>query len=100
MSHTKIVLLDVMDTLVTDPFREAMPRFFGMSLDELLQAKATEQKTGRPFDRSGLASAARSLARATATPVVASDFALYWAMLRELNLTAAHGHGSLLGSLR
>lgn len=37
---------------------------------------------------------------ATGTPVVASDFALYWAMLRELNLTAAHGHGSLLGSLR
>lgn len=36
---------------------------------------------------------------ATGTPVVASDFALYWAMLRELNLTATHGHGSLLGSL-
>lgn len=37
---------------------------------------------------------------ATGTPVVASDFALYWAMLRELNLTAAHGHGSLLAGLR
>ncbi len=37
---------------------------------------------------------------ATGIPVVASDIALYWAMLRELNLTAAHGHGSLLGSLR
>lgn len=36
----------------------------------------------------------------TGMPVVGSDFALYWAMLRELNLTATHGYGSLLGGLR
>jgi HAD superfamily hydrolase (TIGR01509 family) len=34
-----IVLWDVMDTLVRDPFREVMPAFFGMTLDELLLAK-------------------------------------------------------------
>ncbi len=37
--------------------------------------------------------------RQTGTPVVASDVALYWAMLRELGLTATHGYGSLLASL-
>ncbi|MEM7275233.1 MAG: hypothetical protein AAF547_19300 [Actinomycetota bacterium] len=36
----------------------------------------------------------------TQTPVVGSDVALYWAMLRELNLTAATGHGLLLAGLR
>ena len=35
----------------------------------------------------------------TNTPVVASDFALYWAMLAELGLRAAPGHGMLLGTL-
>lgn len=35
----------------------------------------------------------------TGTPVVGSDFALYWAMLRELGLTATPGYGSLLASL-
>ncbi len=35
----------------------------------------------------------------TGTPVVASDFALYWAMLRELGLPAAPGYGSLLATL-
>jgi maleate cis-trans isomerase len=35
----------------------------------------------------------------TGTPVVGSDVALYWAMLRELGLAATHGHGSLLASL-
>lgn len=34
-----VLLLDVMDTLVRDPFREEMPAFFGMSLDELLAVK-------------------------------------------------------------
>ncbi|MEL7370128.1 MAG: HAD-IA family hydrolase [Myxococcota bacterium] len=29
-----VLLLDVMSTLVTEPFLEAMPRFFGMTLDE------------------------------------------------------------------
>ncbi len=35
----------------------------------------------------------------TGTPVVASDVALYWAMLRDLGLAAAPGHGALLASL-
>lgn len=34
-----ILLLDVMDTLVSDPFYEAMPRHFGMPFRELLDAK-------------------------------------------------------------
>jgi HAD superfamily hydrolase (TIGR01509 family) len=34
-----VVLWDVMDTLVHDPFRDAMPAFFGLTLDELLLAK-------------------------------------------------------------
>eukprot|EP00878_Enallax_costatus_P017391 GHUV01018265.1.p2 GENE.GHUV01018265.1~~GHUV01018265.1.p2 ORF type:complete len:116 (+),score=15.57 GHUV01018265.1:214-561(+) len=34
-----IILLDVMDTIVTDPFFEHMPRFFNMSFKELLAAK-------------------------------------------------------------
>jgi FMN phosphatase YigB (HAD superfamily) len=64
-----IVLWDVMDTLVRDPFRDAMPAFFGMTLDELLLAKhptawgsfergqtsereflASFFRDGRPFD--------------------------------------------------
>ncbi|MEM7337095.1 MAG: hypothetical protein AAF467_00530 [Actinomycetota bacterium] len=35
----------------------------------------------------------------TGTPLVASDFALYWAMLRELELPAAPGYGHLLSTL-
>jgi maleate cis-trans isomerase len=35
----------------------------------------------------------------TGTPLVASDFALYWAMLDHLGLTAAPGHGALLATL-
>jgi FMN hydrolase / 5-amino-6-(5-phospho-D-ribitylamino)uracil phosphatase len=35
----KVVLWDVMDTLVVDPFRKAMPEFFGMSLSELIEQK-------------------------------------------------------------
>ena len=34
-----------------------------------------------------------------AKPLVASDFALYWAMLRHLGLPAAPGHGHLLATL-
>jgi phosphoglycolate phosphatase-like HAD superfamily hydrolase len=34
-----ILLLDVMDTLVSDPFYEAMPRHFGMPFRDLLDAK-------------------------------------------------------------
>ncbi|MEZ6073735.1 MAG: HAD family phosphatase [Pirellulales bacterium] len=34
-----ILLFDVMETLVTDPFRDVIPDFFGLSLDELLAAK-------------------------------------------------------------
>jgi hypothetical protein len=39
-----VLLLDVMDTLVTDPFFEHMPRFFNMTFKELLAAK---HPTGR-----------------------------------------------------
>jgi maleate cis-trans isomerase len=35
----------------------------------------------------------------TDTPLIASDFALYWAMLQELGLAAAPGHGHLLATL-
>ena len=35
----------------------------------------------------------------TGTPLVASDTALYWAMLSELGLSAVPGHGSLLAML-
>ena len=34
-----ILLWDVMSTLVTEPFFETMPRFFGMTLQELLEQK-------------------------------------------------------------
>jgi HAD superfamily hydrolase (TIGR01509 family) len=34
-----VLLWDAMDTLVRDPFRDAMPGFFGMTLAELLAAK-------------------------------------------------------------
>lgn len=36
----RVVLFDVMDTLVRDPFYEEMPAFFGCTLDELLAAKS------------------------------------------------------------
>lgn len=35
----------------------------------------------------------------TGKPLVASDFALYWAMLKHLGLPAAPGHGHLLSTL-
>lgn len=34
-----MLLLDVMDTLVQDPFYDLMPAFFGLSLDQLLAQK-------------------------------------------------------------
>ncbi len=34
-----VLLLDIMDTLVRDPFFEEVPRFFGMTLDELFAVK-------------------------------------------------------------
>ena len=39
MSKRPIILFDVMETLVTEPFFTTMPSFFGMSLDELLATK-------------------------------------------------------------
>ncbi len=36
---SSILLLDVMSTLVVEPFFELLPRFFNMSLNELLEAK-------------------------------------------------------------
>ena len=39
MTTVDVLLLDVMGTLVYDPFHEEMPSFFGMTLPELLEAK-------------------------------------------------------------
>jgi HAD superfamily hydrolase (TIGR01509 family) len=39
MIRRPILLFDVMETLVSEPFYSAMPRFFGMSFDEFRQAK-------------------------------------------------------------
>jgi HAD superfamily hydrolase (TIGR01509 family) len=36
---TTKLLLDVMETLVTEPYYRAMPRFFGLTLDQLQAAK-------------------------------------------------------------
>lgn len=68
-----VLLFDVMSTLVRDPFHEALPAFFGLSLAELIEAKhpttwvefelgAIDEATalsrmfrdGRPVDRAGL----------------------------------------------
>jgi FMN hydrolase / 5-amino-6-(5-phospho-D-ribitylamino)uracil phosphatase len=35
----KVILWDVMDTLVVDPFRHVMPDFFGMTLERMLREK-------------------------------------------------------------
>jgi HAD superfamily hydrolase (TIGR01509 family) len=35
----RIILWDLMDTLVSDPFFRHMPEFFGLTLDELIQQK-------------------------------------------------------------
>lgn len=35
----RILLLDLMDTVVREPFRETIPRFFGLSLEELIAQK-------------------------------------------------------------
>lgn len=34
-----VILLDIMDTIVSDPFFEHMPRFFNLTFKELLAAK-------------------------------------------------------------
>ncbi len=39
MTHPSVLLLDVMGTLVHDPFHEEMPAFFGMTLRELIEQK-------------------------------------------------------------
>jgi HAD superfamily hydrolase (TIGR01509 family) len=36
---TKVLLLDVMDTLVRDPFHEAIPGYFGLTLPQLFEQK-------------------------------------------------------------
>jgi HAD superfamily hydrolase (TIGR01509 family) len=75
---TRVILWDVMDTLVRDPFRDAMPGFFGMTLEQMLAAKhptawlsfergeTTEQaflerffRDGRAFDRAGFKACVR-----------------------------------------
>ncbi len=78
MAAPKVLLLDVMDTLVHDPFFEEVPRFFGMSLAELVpllregawvqfELDALDEATflsrffadGRPVDGAGLVAAVR-----------------------------------------
>lgn len=39
MAERRVILWDLMDTLVRDPFYTHVPRFFGMTFDELLAAK-------------------------------------------------------------
>ena len=39
MTRRPIILFDVMETLVTEPFFTAMPKYFGMGLDQLLAEK-------------------------------------------------------------
>ncbi|MGF1508975.1 MAG: HAD family hydrolase [Myxococcota bacterium] len=39
MNTPKVVLWDVMGTLVTEPFLEAMPKHFGMSFSDMVAAK-------------------------------------------------------------
>jgi epoxide hydrolase-like predicted phosphatase len=75
MGQIKAILLDVMETLVTEPFWHALPDFFGKSRDALLEelhptswiefeeGKITEEeylatffKDGRPVDAAGLRS--------------------------------------------
>lgn len=82
MSAPPILLLDVMGTLVHDPFYEEVPRFFGMSLDALVEAKhprtwvefergEIDEQTlarrffadARPFDLEGLKEAMKSAYR-------------------------------------
>lgn len=72
MSAARVVLFDVMDTLVRDPFREDMPGFFGLDLPGMIAAKHPEAwirfelgewpeelflerffADGRPFDHAG-----------------------------------------------
>jgi FMN phosphatase YigB (HAD superfamily) len=69
----RVILFDVMDTLVEEPFFERAPRFLGLTLGELMEAKhptvwaefecgeIDEQamlarffRDGRPFDGAGL----------------------------------------------
>jgi HAD superfamily hydrolase (TIGR01509 family) len=78
----KAILWDVMDTLVADPFRDAMPAFFGMTLAEMLEHKhptawasfergelsegeflASFFKDGRAFDTAGFRSCVRAAYR-------------------------------------
>ena len=73
-----VLLLDVMDTIVLDPFSQVTPAFFGMRMDELLAAKSPEVwpafergeideatlartyfRDGRSFDLDGLKAAMR-----------------------------------------
>lgn len=82
MQRPPILLFDVMDTLVHEPFHQEMPAYFGMSLPELLEAKhptawvefelgqlsepeflARFFRDGRAFDHAGLKRAVRAAYR-------------------------------------
>lgn len=55
MSPPRAILWDVMDTLVVDPFRDVMPAFFGLTLEQFL-AQKHPTAWGR-FERSQLTEA-------------------------------------------
>ena len=55
MSAPRAILWDVMDTLVVDPFRDVMPAFFGLTLEQFL-AQKHPTAWGR-FERSQLTEA-------------------------------------------
>ncbi|MET0413050.1 MAG: HAD-IA family hydrolase [Polyangiaceae bacterium] len=56
MTAPQLILWDVMDTLVVDPFRHVMPAFFGMTLAEMMALKHPSA-WGR-FEKSELSEAA------------------------------------------
>jgi HAD superfamily hydrolase (TIGR01509 family) len=82
VSGPQVILWDVMDTLVVDPFRHAMPAFFGMTLAEMIRLKlpsawgrferselgeeaflASFFADGRAYDKAGFKAAIRSAYR-------------------------------------
>ncbi|NOT32372.1 MAG: HAD-IA family hydrolase [Planctomycetes bacterium] len=82
MERRSILLFDVMDTLVHEPFHREMPAFFGMTLAELTAAKhptawidfelgraseaeflASFFRDGRDFDRAGFVDCVRAAYR-------------------------------------
>lgn len=74
-----VLLLDVMDTLVHDPFYTEMPDFFGLSFDDWLHAK--NPSVWVPFERGELAQ--EELLRSLFADARAFDHAGFLRMLSE-----------------